>query len=49
MLRPSFVVALLLINSSLCQASDYDCDGTVNALDLGLWAGGLGVPCDANR
>jgi hypothetical protein len=29
-----------------CTASDYNCDGTVNVLDVAFWAGGLGVPCD---
>lgn len=28
-----------------CVWSDYNCDGVVNTLDLGLWAGGLGLAC----
>jgi hypothetical protein len=28
-----------------CEASDYNCDGTVSVIDLGLWAGGLPVDC----
>jgi hypothetical protein len=27
------------------KASDYDCNGTVNIVDLGLFAGGIGVDC----
>lgn len=28
-----------------CLASDYNCNGTINILDLGFWAGGLGLGC----
>jgi hypothetical protein len=27
------------------EASDYDCDGTVDVIDFALWAGGLGSGC----
>jgi hypothetical protein len=28
-----------------CVPSDYNCDNTINTLDLALWAGGLGLSC----
>jgi hypothetical protein len=28
-----------------CPWSDYNCDGSVDVLDLGLWAGGIGLEC----
>jgi hypothetical protein len=31
--------------SPYCQESDYNCDGTVDVIDLGLFAGGLTVDC----
>ena len=28
-----------------CIGSDYNCSGTINVVDLGIWAGGLGDGC----
>jgi hypothetical protein len=30
-----------------CRTSDYNCDATVDVIDLGLWAGGLGLDCSS--
>jgi hypothetical protein len=31
--------------ASYCEWSDYNCDGTVDVIDLALWAGGIGLAC----
>jgi hypothetical protein len=37
--------AACLPPSSACESSDYNCDCAVTVLDLGLFAGGLGLSC----